>query len=169
MTKSIFKTIMLSILLITFSSCDDDDNSPSRSADKIEFIIDNGTPISYSTNIITSDTPLAPTSGYNCIFKINSENTVGDTFELSFGFSTMPCPFQLTTPSTIGLSGAQISVLNIQGIDINYSSPGNAITLDYQLFGQNSGDDIKIIISGNYYDSLGQIHTINGDIDIVRS
>ncbi len=60
-------------------------------------------------------------------------------------------------------------MLNIQGVDIDYNHASNSITFNYQLFGINSGDDIKITFSGTYYDTLGNPHTISGDIDIDRS
>ena len=150
-------TLKKSLLFITlfslFFSCDNNDNSVSRSTNEIEITIDNGTPISYSTNITAKDYQLAPTSGFNCLFKINSNNSNTDTFELIVGQTVDVCPFTMTTPTNITLTGSEISVLNIQGIDIDYSNSGNSIVFNYQLLGNNVGDDIKITFAGTYFDN----------------
>jgi len=171
MKKSIYKIILLCIVLVTFLNCsNNDDNTATRSSDKIEITIDNGTPLSYSTNIVATDYPLSPITGFNCLFTVNSEDILGNVFTLSFGNSITPCPFVFgSTPSNSTLTGNNIGVLAIQNLDIDYANPGNSITFTYNTFGNNVGDDIKIIFSGNYFDSLGISHTISGDIDIKRS
>ncbi|MCC1498415.1 hypothetical protein, partial [Alcanivorax sp. 1008] len=114
----------------------------------------------YSTNIIATDVPLAPTSGFSCMFQITSEDTSSNTFELTFAPSVDACPYIISVPTTFTLTGGQIAVLNIQGVDIDYNHASNSITFNYQLFGANPGDDIKITFSGTYYDILGNSHAI---------
>ena len=171
MTKSIFKLSVLILSILFINSCsNNDDNTATRSSDKIEITIDNGTPFSYSTNIVATDYPLAAQTGFQCVFKITSKDDVStDTFGFTYGITTDPCPVIIATPATFILNGPEIGALNIQGIDIDYNNAGNSITFTYNVFGNNPGDDIKIIFSGNYFDSLGVSHTISGDIDIKRS
>ncbi|PHR68727.1 MAG: hypothetical protein COA67_12535 [Lutibacter sp.] len=169
MKKSIYKIMILCIVVVTFTNCDDDNNTSTRSANKIEVSIDNGALISYSTNILAKDYPVAPTSGFSCLFKITSADASNNIFTLNLGQTVIACPFQLVTPTTATLTGPQVGALSIQGVDIDYSNAGNSITFNYQLFGANPGDDIKITFSGTYFDSLGNSHPISGDIDIDRS
>jgi len=167
MKKTIY---ILAILLLVLISCDKDDNSSTRAADKIEVFLDgSATPLNYSFNIIATDYPLAPTSGFNCLFKITSEDASGtNAFTLNLGQTVDVCPFSMSTPTYENLFGPAIGKLTIEGVDINYADTRNAITINYNAFGANPGDDIDIDFDGKYYDSLGNMHPIIGYIDVER-
>ena len=170
--KSFFKVFSISFIIMFALSCDNDDdniNTATRSADKIEIIIDNGAPLSYSINIMAVDVPLSPTSGFSCMFQITSDDVSSNMFELTLGPTVDSCPFTIAVPTTAILTGSEITVFNIQGVDIDYNHASNSITMNYQLFGTNTGDDIKITFSGTYYDSIGNPHSISGDIDIEKN
>jgi hypothetical protein len=164
--------IILALLVVIIgSSCDSDDDSPTRAVDRIEIFIDNSTtPIAYSTNIVATDMPIDPSTGFNCVFLITSEDTSTNNFTLNFAPNVAAnCPTTIITPVFVNLIGSEISIINIQGLDINYSDSRNFITINYTVFGNNIGDTINIDFNGKYYDSLGVMHPIIGIIEIHRS
>ena len=163
----ILLTLLIFIILV---SCDNNSNSATRSAEKIEFFIDGSpTPLQYSTNIVAKDYPLNQTSGWSCGFEIKSEDASANVFLMPIGLQVSPCSFFYgNTPASFVVTGSNISIINIQGIDIDYNNPGNSLTFNYNAFGDNFGDDIKIVFLGNYYDNSGINHTITGNIDIKR-
>ena len=161
--------VILALTFIVSCSPDDDNNTATRSADKIEIFIDGSlTPIQYSTNILAKDYSTAATSGFNCVFQISSKDSSNNRFVLNFAPSTS-CPTTIATPVFVDLIGTQINALTIQGVDINYADSRNFITINYTVFGSNIGDAIKIDFNGKYYDSLGNMHRIIGIIDVTRA
>lgn len=170
MKKIIIHLTTLVLLAIFSASCEKEATPSTRSADKIEITLDANSSaiLSYSANISATDYNLPATTGFGCLFRIDSEDGNGNVFNFNTsGLLSDPCPLVIATPSTRILTGNQIP--NIQGIDIDYQNPGNSITADYRVFGSNVGDDIKIILYGTYYDSLGNSHTIYIDIDVSRT
>lgn len=157
--------------IIVFNSCDKEEDSATRATDKIEVFIDGSTtPLTYSSNIVAKDYPLPPTSGFSCLFKITSEDSSGtNMFTLNLGQTVDSCPFTMVTPVYENLYGPAISKLNIEGLDINYTDSRNAITINYNIFGTISGDDLDIDFNGKYYDSTGQMHPIVGYVNVERN
>lgn len=165
-----FKHFIIALLVITsLLSCNnDDDNSPSRTSESIEVIIDNGTPQYYSNNIIATDYNLPPTSGYSCEFKIESEDTSSNQFIFTLGKSTNACPTVISTPSSITLTGAAVTLVTIPGITFDTTTP-NSINLTIINFDNTVGGDIDITLNGTYYVvSDPNPHTLDITIDIKR-
>lgn len=167
--KKIFKINILLLIVLIFTNCTDyDDNSVSRSTEKIEVTIDNGATQYYSNNIIATDYNLPPTSGYSCEFKITSEDTSNNQFIFTLGKSTTSCPTIVSTPSSATLPGAGIILVTIPGITFN-TTAANSITLTITNFDTTIGGDIDITLNGTYYEvSDPSPHTIDITIHVHR-
>lgn len=166
--KKIFKLNLLLLLVITLTNCDNNSSSVSRSTEKIEVIIDNGSPQYYSNNIVATDYPLAPTSGYSCEFKITSDDGGSNIFNMNFGQQADPCPFTVTTPYSNTITGPVSNLLTIPGITFN-DAAANSINFYITNFGPNTGDDIDITLNGTYYQvSDPSPHTLDVTIHVHR-
>lgn len=169
--KKIIYTLSISLIvllpIVSCSSDDDNNTSVNRGTEKIEVFIDgSSTPLSFSSNINAKDVPLAVSSGFINIFSITSENTNGDPFVFKFQ-PTNVSPFVLATPTTENLLGPITYRININGVNID-DSASNDIDINYNVFGSNPNDDIKIDFNGQYFDMSGLPHSISGEIDIKR-
>ena len=149
--KKFGNSIILIFLAIILTNCDRDDNTITRSTEKIEVIIDNGTPKFYSTNIIAKEYTLPPTSGYSCEFKIESEDTSGNQFILYLGKSIAACPITFTTPVSTPINAATAAaMLTIPGITFDTSAT-SSINFTITNFDTTLGGDIDINFNGTYY------------------
>lgn len=160
MMKNYLKLLTIVLLAITIS-CGDDDNSTSRSSESIEVILDNGTPEYFSNNIIAKDNPLPASTGFSCIFNFSAENAIGNTFKINFGGIIDPCPFTQPIPFSKTISGSISSFIEIPGVTFDDTAANN-LTVNITNFGNNTGDDIDMTITGTYYQiSDTNQHTIN--------
>jgi len=165
--KTILKIIVL-ITIFTFTSCTNDDPEDNRAIELIEVYVDGNSPINFSNNIIAKDYNLPASSGSTNIFKINSENSSSDLFEINLGMGSI-APFVATTPSSEVLSPSISHRLKIDGIHFDDTNPLNSITVNYTTFGTNTGDKIEINFSGNYYVIGSNVsHTLYVGVDIER-
>lgn len=160
---------LLTILILAFTiSCSDDDNTATRSTESIEVILDNGTPEYFSNNIIAKDDPLPASSGFSCIFNFSSEDTSGAIFRINFARIIDSCPFVQTTPFSNTISGPISYFLEIPGVNFD-DSAANILNINITNFGNNTGDDIDITISGTYYVVADtNPHSIAVTVDIQR-
>lgn len=167
--KKIFKINLLLLFVIIYTNCtDNDDNSVSRNTEKIEVIIDNGLPQYYSNNIVATDYNLPPTSGYSCEFKITSEDASNNQFIFTLGKSTNVCPTVVSTPSSITLTGAAVTLVTIPGITFD-TTAANSINLSITNFDTTIGGDIDITLNGTYYEvSDPSPHTLDVTIHVHR-
>lgn len=166
--KKIFTLSVLFLLVVTFTNCDNNSSSVSRSTEEIEVIIDSGTPQYYSNNIIATDYPATPASGFNCEFKITSDDGVSNIFNMNFGQQVDPCPFTATTPYSNTITGPVSYLLTIPGITFD-DTAANSINFNITNFGSNTGDDIDITLNGTYYEvSDPNPHTIDISIHVHR-
>jgi len=154
----------------TLFSCsgDDDANSATRSSGSINVFLD-GSAIAtnYNLNITAADMPLPQTTGVSTVFKIEAQALSGDSFRFSLAPSTTTAT-QVTTPFTEQLNGPVSQRLRIDNLVID-DSAANALTINYTQFGANTGDPIKIRITGTYFlTSSITAHTIDCQIDITR-
>lgn len=161
--------LILFVLVINYS-CDDDNSNVSRASNKIDITIDGSSnPLDYSYNLLAEDIPVPASTGFSCGFKISSEDVSNQVFYINFLPTINSCPYTISLPNTSTISGTSMGNLSIQGIDIDYSHSGNALTMTITNFGTTSGSDITLTISGTFYDTLGNSHTILIDIDITKS
>ena len=160
------KKIVFAVAILALVSCGSDDDSTSRSSEKIEITIDNGTPLSYSDNIEVQYIPLPPTSGFNGYLEINSENGAAQGFQFSLPKTTeedYPVPYNVTIAHPVLLN----TLFTAQGIDIDYSNPGNSVFIFMTQYGA-VGQPIVVTVTGFYYDSSNVYHDIVIEIDVER-
>jgi len=160
------KIIAIAIFLTITIACGDDDTA-TRSAEKIE-ITDNGTITDFSHNIIAKDFPMPATTGFTCSFQITSEDAIGNNFTLNFLPKVATCPYDITTPTYESIFNPISNRLSIDGLPIDNTNTNNQIDINYTVFGTTIGDNIKIDFNGKYYETDGTLHNLLGTIDINR-
>lgn len=166
--KKIFKINILLLIALIFTNCDNNSSSVSRSTEKIEVIIDSGSPQYYSNNIIATDFPLAPTSGFSCEFKITSDDSSSNVFNMNFGQQVDPCPFTVTTPYSNTITGPVSNLLTIPGVTFDDGAANN-INFTVSNFDTTIGGDIDITLNGTYYQvSDPSPHTLDITIHVHR-
>ena len=164
--KQFLKTTILILTLFLFS-CSNNDSGSTRATEFIDIYID-GNLTTYSTNIIAKDYPLPSTTGSSNIFRITSEDTSLNKFEMLFPFSNIS-PFVVNVPSSETLSPSIGHFLKIAGINFDDTNSLNSLVVNYTAFGSNISDNIQFDISGNYYEvGSTTAHTLYVGVDILR-